>query len=514
MATKSPYSPKDDEALMQLLWSPEIAYNPLNFVMAVYPWGQKGTPLEHYKGPRGWQREFLQELANHIKGNQDRIDLMLDPLIYKEAVCSGRGIGKSATFAFISHYLLSTALGSTVIVTANTEAQLKTRTWAELGKWLTLALNGHWFERNSLTIKPAPWFEALLDRDLKIDTGYYYAAAQLWSEENPDAFAGSHNVNGMMVLKDEASGIPASIWKVTEGFFTEPVLHRYWIAFSNGRRNTGQFFECFHKDRNYWKTRNIDSRTVDGTDKNYLQSIADRYGEDSDEARVEVRGLFPRQGDSQFISRESVQKAMERELVMDGGAPLIMGVDVARFGGDQSVIRLRHGRDGRSYPVFRYKGLATNALGDMVAEKIDKYKPDAVAVDGGGVGGGVVDYLRFRGYKVVEVQFGEKASDAEKYVNVRAELWGGVRTWLDNGGCLDPKDQSLESDLTNPEYDFDDKGRYRLESKDSMKRRGLNSPDDGDAFALTFAVKASRKDAPTSRSNARRAEGVDYPVFG
>ena len=60
MATKSPYSPKDDEALMQLLWSPEIAYNPLNFVMAVYPWGQKGTPLEHYKGPRGWQREFLQ----------------------------------------------------------------------------------------------------------------------------------------------------------------------------------------------------------------------------------------------------------------------------------------------------------------------------------------------------------------------------------------------------------------------------------------------------------------------
>lgn len=514
MASKSPYSAKDEEALMALLWSPEIKDNPLNFTMAVYRWGEKGTPLENHKGPRGWQREWLQEMANHIKENQGRMDLCLDPLIYKEATVSGRGIGKTAGFAFITHYLLSTALGSTTIVTANTEAQLKTRTWAELGKWLTLSINSHWFERNALSIKPAPWFDSLLKSDLKIDTGYYYAAAQLWSEENPDAFAGTHNAYGMMVLMDEASGIPAPIWKVTDGFFTEPILHRYWMAFSNGRRNTGQFFECFHRDRNFWRTRHIDSRDVEGTDKTHLQSIVDRYGEDSDEARVEVRGLFPRQGDSQFISRDIIRKAMERELTPDAGAPLIMGVDVARFGDDQSVIRLRQGRDGRSYPIFRYKGLATNELGDRVAEKIEKYKPDVVAVDGGGVGGGVVDYLRSRNYRVVDVQFGEKANDADKYVNTRAELWGRIRDWVEREGCLDPKDQNLEDDLTNPEYTFDANGRYKLESKDSMKRRGLNSPDDGDAFALTFSVKAARRDAPTSKPRTRMAEDVDYPVFG
>jgi hypothetical protein len=514
MVSKSPLSPKDDEDLMRLLWSPELTQNPLNFVMAVYPWGQKGTPLENHKGPRGWQKEVLVEITNTIKDNQGKLSLDLDPEVFKEAVCSGRGIGKSAFFSWFTHYLLSTALGSTVIVTANTEAQLKTRTWAEMGKWLTLSINSHWFERNALSIKPADWFDNLLRSDLKIDTGYYYAAAQLWSEENPDAFAGTHNHHGIAVLYDEASGIPHPIWKVTEGFFTEPILHRYWMAFSNGRRNTGKFFECFHKDRNFWRTRNIDSRTVEGTDKAYLQSIVDKYGEDSDEARVEVMGLFPRQGDTQFISREAVQQAQARELFPDNGAPLIMGVDVARFGDDRSVVRMRRGRDGRTYPKFHYKGLPLNKLGDMVADHIDKYKPDAVAIDGGGVGGGLVDYLRFRGYKVIEVQFGEKASDADKYVSIRAEIWGNMRAWVDKEGCLDPKDQALAEDMTNPEYDFDDKGRYRLESKESMKRRGLNSPDDGDAFALTFAVKTSRRDAPTSRGRSRMAEGVDYPIFG
>ncbi len=513
MASKSPYSSKDEEALMALLWSPEIKENPLNFVMAVYPWGQKGTPLENHKGPRGWQREVLEEITNNIKDNKDKLALTLDSQLFKEAICSGRGIGKSAFFSWFTHYLMSTALGCSVIVTANTEAQLKTRTWAEMGKWLTLAINGHWFERNALSIKPVPWFSELLWSQLQIDSGYYYAAAQLWSEENPDAFAGSHNEYGMTVLMDEASGIPASIWKVIDGFFTEPVLHRYWMAFSNGRRNTGQFFECFHKDRNFWRTRNIDSRTVEGTDKTHLQSIVDRYGEDSDEARVEVKGLFPRQGDSQFISRDSIRKAMERELIPDAGAPLIMGVDVARFGDDQSVIRLRQGRDGRSYPIFRYKGLPLNELGHRVAEKIEKYNPSVVAIDGGGVGAGLVDYLRDRRFKVVEVQFGEKARDGDKYMNVRAELWGLIRDWVDNGGCLDPKDQNLESDLSNPEYTFDANGRYKLESKDSMKRRGLNSPDDGDAFALTFAVKAARTDTLTSRPRNRMAEDLDYPVF-
>jgi hypothetical protein len=153
-----------------------------------------------------------------------------------------------------------------------------------------LAINSHWFERTALS-SAASWsgLNQSLKQQLKVDTGYYYAQAQLWSEEKPDSFAGVHNFNGVLLIFDEASGIPKPIWTVSEGFFTEPVFHRYWFTFSNPRRNTGAFFECFHSQREFWRRRNIDSRSVEGTDKNLLNQIVQKYGDDSDEARVEVR---------------------------------------------------------------------------------------------------------------------------------------------------------------------------------------------------------------------------------
>jgi len=96
----------------------------------------------------------------------------------------------------------------------------------------------------------------------------------------------------MLLIFDEASGIPKSIWSVAAGFFTEPVLHRYWFCFSNPRRNTGQFYECFHKLRDSWMRRNLDSRTVEGTDIGLLESIIAEHGEDSDEARLKLKGHF------------------------------------------------------------------------------------------------------------------------------------------------------------------------------------------------------------------------------
>ena len=124
-----------------------------------------------------------------------------------------------------------TELGNMTIVMANTEQQLRSRTWAELGKWLTLAINSHWFAKTATTIRPAPWFDEALKKDLKIDTGYYYAQAQLWLEESPDAFAGVHSNYGILLIMDEASGIPGSIYSVSEGFFTEPTPDRFWFAF-------------------------------------------------------------------------------------------------------------------------------------------------------------------------------------------------------------------------------------------------------------------------------------------
>lgn len=511
--TNGPYSGRDEQELMARLWSPEIKDDPLKFVMYIFPWGEAGTPLHHFDGPRTWQKNILNQIKEHIQDNKMRMDLGLEPLLFQAAVASGRGIGKSSLVAWLNLWMMSTRLGSTCVNTANTEDQLKSKTWAELGKWHTMALNSHWFEKSTLALRPAEWFEKALKQQLKIDTGYYYAQAQLWSEEKPDSFAGVHNHKGVLLIFDEASGIPKPIWSVSEGFFTEPVLDRYWLTFSNPRRNTGPFFECFHGQRNFWRGANIDSRTVEGTDKNLLNQIILKYGEDSDEARIEVKGQFPRQGDKQFISREIIDQARNRELIQDEYAALMMGVDPARYGDDATVIRFRQGRDARSIPPITMKGADNMRVANECAHLISKYNPDAVCIDGGS-GAGIIDRLREMGYKIHEVGFGT-SSDEQEWMNKRTEIWARMRDWL-GGGCIDSH-QELLDDLAGPEYKFTKQDKIMLEPKEEMKRRGMASPNHGDALACTFAVKVARHDLRTAKSNpglGRVAKDVDYPIFG
>lgn len=509
----SPYSPKDEKALMTELWDPAIADNPESFVLFNFPWGKANTPLAQFQGPRTWQRDELQAIGEHIKNNKERIAKGECPIIYQSATASGRGIGKSALTGWLNMWGMSCHIGSTCVTTANTETQLRSRTWAELGKWHTLALNSHWFERTATALRPADWFDSALRSQLQIDTGYYYAQAQLWSEENPDAFAGIHNHNGILVIFDEASGIPKPIWTVTEGFFTEPVLHRYMFCFSNPRRNTGEFYECFHKSRAYWRRNHIDSRDVEGVDRNKLQQMVDKYGNDSDEARVEVKGQFPRQGDTQFIAREDVDLATERPLEDDEHAALIMGVDVARFGDDTSVIQFRRGRDARSIRAVKLRSVDNMQLANECSYYIDKYDPDAVCIDVGG-GTGVIDRLREMGYVIHEVWFGG-VSTSEEWVNHRTEMWGKMREWIKTS-CIDA-DQELIDDLCGPQYKFRGASdKIMLESKDEMKRRGLASPDAGDALACTFSVRVARRDKRASRhgNKNRVAKDLDYDIFG
>jgi len=502
-----------EQALMADLWSPALADNPYNFVMYVFPWGKRGTPLEHFKGPKSWQKEELLSMAEHIRTNKNLIAQGKPPTVYKSATASGRGPGKSAFFAWVTLWMLTCVPGSSTIVTANNEAQLKTKTWAELGKWHTLMVNSHWFERQAMSLKPAEWFEDALKKQLKIDSTYYYAQALLWSEENPDAFAGAHNQSGILVVFDEASGIPPAIWKVTEGFFTEPVLHRYHFAFSNPRRNTGEFFECFHKFRAFWRRRNIDSRTVEGTDTKVLQEIVDKYGEDSDEARIEVKGLFPRQGDKQFISRDLIEDASTRNIDKDDWAPLIMGVDPARFGDDSTVIRFRQGRDAKSIPPIKLKGADNMHVANVCADVIQKYNPDAVCIDAGN-GTGIIDRLRELKYKVHEVWFGSKSPDPQ-WANLRTYMWAKMREWL-KGGMIDA-DPELMDDLASPEYKFlGASDKQTLESKDQLKARGFASPDNADALACTFSVNVAHRDIRASRfaeRNDRVARDIDYKIF-
>ena len=200
------------------------------------------------------------------------------------------------------------------------------------------------------------------------------------------------------------------------------------------------------------------------------------------------------------------------------GRTAAVGVDVARFGSAQSVIRTRVGRDGASIAVKRFRGLDTVQLANKVAEHVDYLKTlglkVVVFVDGGGVGGGVVDNLNRLNHDPIEVNFGSKPDDPRKYANKRAEMWGRTKEWLKIGHL--ERDELLVTDLTSVEYGFDTQDRIQLERKEDMERRGLASPDDADALALTFAHPVPEFDGPVDRPQGARTprRARDYDPYG
>ena len=480
------YTPSDEQELMARLWSPALKDNPLAFVLYLFPWSQKGTPLEHFSGPRKWQRDVLNDIAVHIKNNKGNVDFA----VLQEAVSSGRGIGKSALVSWLTIWMLSTRIGSTTIISANSENQLRSITWAEITKWLAMSINSHWFEVSATRVTPAKWLTELVERDLKKGTRYWGVEGRLWSAENPDAYAGVHNFDGVLVIFDEASGIDDSIWAVTGGFFTENTPNRFWLAFSNPRRNSGYFYETFHSKRDFWVTKVVDARTVEGTDKQVYERIIQEYGPDSAQAHVEVYGEFPSAGDDQFIPSNTVDEAMKRPKYKDASAPIIIGVDPARFGADATVIAVRQGRD--IVAIKKYRGDDTMTVVGHIIEAMEEYKPAMVVIDEGGLGAGIVDRLKEQRYKIKGVNFGNKAKNPIMYGNMRAQMWGDMKAWLKSASI--PHDRFLKTDLISPLMKPDSRGTIFLESKKEMKARGLASPDAADAICVTFAFPVAHRE--------------------
>ena len=497
---KPKYSPDEEQLLMSQLWSAQIADDPEAFVLFCFPWGTENTPLAKFKGPREWQRKVLREIRDHIRANRGELDM--DAL--RLAVSSGRGIGKSALVSWLILWMLTTRIGSSVIVSANSENQLRTVTWGELTKWATMAINSHWWEVSATKLAPAQWMTELVERDLKKGTRYWAAEGKLWSEENPDSYAGVHNHDGMMVIFDEASGIPDGIWSVAAGFFTEKILDRYWLAFSNPRRNTGYFYESIEGNkRDFWKSRIIDARSVEGTDQAVYNQIIAEYGEDSIQARVEVYGEFPAAGEDQFISPVTVEDAFKREKYKDTTAPVVIGVDPARGGMDSTVIVVRQGRD--LVAVKRYKGDDTMTTVGNVIDAIEEYKPALTVIDEGGLGYGILDRLTEQRYKVRGVNFGWKAKNPVMWQNKRSEMWGAMRDWLKTAAIS--RDRQLKADLIGPMRKFNSSGAIMLESKKDMKARGLASPDAADALAVTFAYPVASRGYNVKQTTRRVYEG-------
>ncbi|BFN27730.1 hypothetical protein PSCT_02884 [Pseudomonas sp. SCT] len=466
---------------------------PLAFVLFAFDW-DRDPSLRVVKLPEPWADAYASEygpdawaceLLDHVGGQvverafdgRNAVDAI------RAAISSGHGIGKSAITGWLVGWIMSTRPNARGVVTANTAPQLESKTWAEISKWNKRSLFGDWFNlttgRGSMRMVAVGFEES------------WRCDAQTCREENSESFAGLHAADSTpFYLFDEASAIPAKIWEVAQGGMTdgEPM----WFAFGNPTRLGTTFYDAFNSASHRWHTQIVDSRSVQITNKVQLQNWIDDFGLDSDFVKVRVRGIFPSASSLQFIPQDLVEDAMRREVEVQREEAVIVGVDVARFGGDRSCLFTRKGRDGRHFPPILLDKVDLMTLASVVADHVNLLKRVhanvIVAIDGGGVGGGVIDRLRQLGFNPIEVQFGSRANDPRRYANKRAEIWSLMREWL-KGGALPHRDDII-SDLVNVEYSYTTADAILLESKQSLKARGLPSPDIADAIALTFAVTA------------------------
>lgn len=476
-----------DELLSDLL---RFEDDPVGFAYYAFPWGEKGTALERFKGPEVWQIEILELVRDGI------IDI--SEAIVRLSIRSGHGIGKSA---MVSILILWAMLKEDTrgVITANSERQLRTKTWAELGKWYNLYIGRDLFRLTATSLFPCDRSRLLTWRIDMVP----------WSEHNTTAFQGLHNQGKrILIVFDEASEIPKIIWTTAQGALSDANTQIIWFAAGNPTEPSGEFFNIHQpSEHNPWITRAIDSRSVSFTNQKELarQIAADPEGLESDVIKVRILGEFPKSGFTAFISRAIVLDAQRREEVyVPDDEPVIIGVDVARFGKAWSVVYPRRGRDARTLPRLRVQGHDTMKVVDLVLQAIRLYRTSLVAVDGGGVGGGVIDRLRQLGVNVIEVQFGSSAGPARisalnrsgaKYFNKRAEIWGNMKDWLPSG-ALPQNDSGLLEGLCAPKQHISGEDVIQLERKEQMldrlEREGISADvDDADALAITFAIDAS-----------------------
>lgn len=485
-----PLSQAENRQLLKLLEERErrnllaLRYDPLTFTKNAYPWGQPRTELEFHPGPRNWQADIHDQIGLRLRDPATR------HMPIRIAIASGHGIGKTAEIGGIINWAMSTCEDTKVVVTANTELQLRTKTWPEISKWFRLSQTRDMFQLNATSIHSTkPGHEKS-----------WRADAVPWSENNTEAFAGLHNEGKRIVMIfDEASAISDKVWDVAEGALTDANTEIIWIAFGNPTRNTGRFKDCFGKNKHRWITRQIDSREVEGTNKELIQQQIDDHGVDSDFVKVRIRGMFPSASFKQFISLEDVDRAFGRELKPEqyNFAPKILTVDPAWEGDDEFVIAMRQ---GLKFEILRTIAKNDNDLqmATLIATIADAENVQVVFIDAG-FGTGIVSAGKSMGRKNWHlVWFAEAASDPG-CLNKRAEMWKGGRDWLKAGGAL-PKDTTLHSELIGPETVPRMDGKIQIESKKDMKARGLASPNRADSLMLSFAfpvmIKPQAKPAP------------------
>ena len=415
------------------------------------------------------QREVLKALPDHRR----------------VAVKSGNGFDKGYSAAVAVLWFLHCHNPAIVLSTAPTFRQVRHILWRQIRRLYRPV-------KEQLAGK-------MLDTRWELAEDRY---AMGLSAESADEFQGFHSPNVFIVV-DEAEGVSDEIYEAIDAVMTsaEPRL----LLIGNPTTTSGAFRRAFYEERHLYHTITIsalESPNVQAgktkvrglTSAQWVQERKDTWGEENPIYRARVLGEFPDQAEDTLIKLSDVEAAARQEQPDDGHDAIydevVLAVDVARFGSDRSVILRRRGNIVENIQVFH--DMDTMQLVGWVNAAIRESNPDYVYVDEIGVGAGVVDRLREEGHGIRGINVARSAHQGGLFANLRAEGYWRLRDLFSSGQINIPSDNQLMGELAAMRYSYDSQGRIQIESKDSMRHRGLPSPDKADALMLAFLEPPGR----------------------
>ena len=453
---------------------PEYQKNPVIFAKEVLKFA-----------PDEWQRKSLMDLA----GNS------------KVAIKSGQGVGKTGMEAVALLWFLTCFPYPRVVATAPTKQQLHDVLWSEVAKWQ---------EQSPLLREILKWTKTHIYM-IGYEKRWFAAARTATKSENMQGF---HEKN-MLFIVDEASGVSDPIMEAILGTLSGE--NNKLLLCGNPTRTSGTFFEAFHIDRAMYQCYTVSSIDSPRTNKQNIESLIKKYGADSNVVRVRVFGEFPKQEDDVFIMLSLIEHCGSKiyELPEDKGMPYIMfGVDVARFGDDETVI-YRNTQGKLKLAVHRKGQDLMATVGDIVSQykKVMREFPDYqgriyVNIDDTGLGGGVTDRLKevkreqqlhrlfivpINAAEKIETDTKEGKEAAEYYNNLTTHMWAVLRELMERKQIEIEEEADTFAQLSVRKYFMASNGKLELESKKEMKKRGVSSPDRADAAALSVYLGKIKK---------------------
>lgn len=419
--------------------------------------------------PDEWQRNVLIDIAGYTK----------------VSVRSGHGVGKTSVEAIVLLWFLSCFRFPKVIATAPTRQQLNDILWSEVEKWRS---------KSPLLQELLTWTKTYVY--MKGYEKRWFAVAKTASE--PENMQGFHEEN-MLIIVDEASGVEDAIMEAI--LATLSGKNNKLLMCANPTRTTGTFYDSHNRDRGMYKCHRVSSLDSARTNKENIASFIRKYGEHSNVVKVRVYGDFPAQEDDVFLPLPLIEQSVINELDTEKIYKITMGVDVARYGDDETIIATNAGGD-IDIPVVRHGQSLMTTVGDIVMQykRLIKEYPNykgviTVNIDDTGLGGGVTDRLeevkeeeRLRRLEIVPVNFGSKPpqdGSEDRYQDISTYMWATLKKLMENREVRIVNDEELVAQLSVRKYSITSTGKIMLESKKAMKDRGIKSPDRGDAVVLS-----------------------------